>query len=291
MRSVFVELSGGLGNQLFQASAAISTAMANDAQAYAYRGRHFAKSSHGNSIEDLNWHGQLQFKHPSKAVLTHRAFQFRKSRFLGTSKTAGVRYFWDASDDWVLPRMDSNRLYLRGYFQNSDFTEKNERFTMPTLRRPSSSFLRAADLAELSAPVGIHVRLGDYKKHAHTHGILPSEYYYEAIKAINNFSKIGEAWVFSDEDESAMTLIRETGLVSNLTAASSYGLNDLETMFLLSECKHLVLGNSTFSLWAGLLGKRVELAVRPDPAFVGIKAHPNLYPQKFEKVPSGWVRD
>jgi hypothetical protein len=179
-------------------------------------------------------------------------------------------------------------LFLRGYFQNSDFTERNDRFIMPSLRQPSSSFLRAADLAHLTAPLGIHVRLGDYRKHQHTHGILSGEYYSRAIKAVHHDLRIREVWVFSDDDKSAMNLIRETGTVSKLTAASSFGLNDLETLFLLSECKNLVLGNSTFSLWAGLLGKRVDQVVRPDPAFVGIASHPNLYPQRFEKVTAAW---
>lgn len=288
MRRVHIELSGGLGNQLFQAAAAISFAREHGAEAIGYFGRHFAKSSHGNNIFELDWSGQLTLETPSEAEVLKRTIMFRGSHAFGVSGRKRDGYVWSKSPDLSVVDIPRERLFLRGYFQNSDFILKNQDFVFPQLKSASPEYQKALEVASRTNPLGVHIRLGDYLKHSDTHGVLPAGYYSSAFNSLPPEDRDRPIWVFSDDESSAIQLLTAAGVGSRLLPASRFGLVDLETMFLLAHCKSLILGNSTFSLWSGLLHNGGGPVFRPEPPFIGLEVHPRFFPERFSAINISW---
>ncbi len=114
--------------------------------------------------------------------------------------------------------------------------------------------------------LGIHIRLGDFVDNNKTHEgyaanqRLPLENYLNAIKILlgeRNFSEIN---IFSDEQLKKNDEIKFKGEIKCINAFIcinfKYGTNAIKTINEMIECDTLLIANSTFSLWAAILGGR-----------------------------------
>lgn len=114
--------------------------------------------------------------------------------------------------------------------------------------------------------VSIHVRRGDYLKFNHLYGnICTVEYYNQAMQVLK--SKIEETnnihyFVFSDDI--AWCKKELFSAVSNVTYVMG---NEEDTsymdMILMSYCKHHILANSSFSWWGEWLSEKQGVTVAP----------------------------
>jgi len=108
------------------------------------------------------------------------------------------------------------------------------------------------------APVGIHVRRGDFVQQASydamvnvDNSVLPLEWYIEALNAVRE--KAGSevpAFVFSDGSEDELAALVSMPRVSRVNYGS--GLGD---MLGLSRSRLLIASGSTFSMWGSYLGQ------------------------------------
>ena len=114
-------------------------------------------------------------------------------------------------------------------------------------------------------PIGIHLRLKDYIG-SNEELLLGSRYYVDAISYLKSFIPKSPIWLFTDDVNLALELLpsyiqKEVTLVVDPSVFS-----DVETLFLMSKCEGLVMANSTFSFWAGFY-QESQLVVAPEPWF------------------------
>ncbi len=99
--------------------------------------------------------------------------------------------------------------------------------------------------------VSLHIRRGDYVNNKH-HQLCDLEYYYHAEHYIK--SKINNPlfFIFSDDIE----WVRKNLNIGNTVFVSDKNITEVEEMFLMSQCKHNIIANSTFSWWGAYLNQK-----------------------------------
>lgn len=113
-----------------------------------------------------------------------------------------------------------------------------------------------------SNSLGIHIRRGDYISNPSAskyHGVLDSSYYYEGVQLISSKQPNLHIFVFSDD---AHWVIHN--LQFNFPTTYVQNNNDDQSVFdfyLMSQCKHQIIANSTFSWWAAWLNQHIDKMV------------------------------
>jgi len=96
----------------------------------------------------------------------------------------------------------------------------------------------------------VHVRRGDYMQISHIHYLQPLSYYERGVDLLS----VKEVLVVSDD----MEWVAAQPYFQGETFRLVQGLNELETLALMSLCKEGVCSNSTFSWWGAFLGPHAE---------------------------------
>jgi hypothetical protein len=170
---------------------------------------------------------------------------------------------------------------LDGYFQSEkyfpNYREKlNKVFCFPDniKEKINKSF------AKLNKKVlGIHIRLGDfYKVHTNVHFVCTKNYYTNALKKFNLDEYV--VIVTTDEPENFQSYLP----INNYILCNSK--NEIEDLYLLSQCDDLIISNSTFSWWGAYLGKAKKRVCVPEKWFAsdGPKDYQDIYNESWEKV-------
>ena len=100
--------------------------------------------------------------------------------------------------------------------------------------------------------VCLHVRRGDYASFGIK--LIGSDYYKEAIKVIQNNIENPIFYLFSDDTTQAEELLNSLGL-KYITIDHNIGKNSYKDLYLMSNCKHNIIANSSFSWWGAWLNK------------------------------------
>jgi len=146
----------------------------------------------------------------------------------------------------------------------------------------NSEFNKLKQLAQIEKPLIVHLRLGDYKGEP-SFGLLSRHYYERAILYAQELQEFGAIWVFSDELETARKVINfqckiPIRFIESLSESAS-------TNFDAMRLGHgYVIANSSFSWWAARLSKKQTcLVIAPKPWFIGVKDDETL-------IPSSWLQ-
>ena len=278
---------GGLGNQLFQYAAAREVASKRNAELYV----------------DLSWYKNLPLgvtprkfdlfdlfsdlrEIPNHARRPLGLLRSRLGRILGRISTH--KLIRESSFDYSHQlEQASGSSHLVGYWQSEKyFTDISE-----TLRNEivcqSSKFCSPDLLGYTNLPdtVSIHVRRGDYvtnSRAAAHHGTCGPKYYENAINLISGQTPTQNYIVFSDEIDWAKENLRlpEATIYINSTPQTP----PIRDMILMSQCKHNIIANSSFSWWGAWLGKPDRIVVAPRVWFTSDRETPDLIPKKWIKL-------
>ncbi len=103
--------------------------------------------------------------------------------------------------------------------------------------------------------MAVHVRRGDFKQQSFR--MLPLTYY---VKAMQQFSQQKNVKFFIFTDDPAF--VKECFMnLANIQVVSDGTATFLEELYLMTQCKHIIIANSTFSWWAAYLCKNPEATV------------------------------
>ena len=307
--SIICVLTGGLGNQLFQAAAALNLAGNKhdgvlfetsigqprrnqegivelfDYLSFKPEELHLKKNNIFKKVYRLNL--IISTRQPTylNLILKNMISIFssliasivaRKFLFVYTANGIG----FDVKDK--INYLKKNRLLI-GYFQSYLYFEISAVRRMYQLKNKSAA-LAVAEIAEdlnIRQKVVIHVRRGDYLKEA-KFGLLSLGYY---AKAIAYFKSIGfqDFLVFSDDIVGAKNILDNLN-EGNLEYFKKNDISSSELIELMTYAGGYVIANSTFSWWAGFLRKNESAVVcAPHKWFVGQK-DPNFL------LPKEWIR-
>lgn len=131
--------------------------------------------------------------------------------------------------------------------------------------------------------VSIHVRRGDYlaKQYKDSFLCLTEEYYKKAVDYICGRVDQPVFYLFSDDREYVQEAF--SWLPHHVVVEGNSGKNSFRDMQLMSECRHNIIANSTFSVWGALLNNHEDAIV----------AYPKDYMREKDsevKTIKGWVR-
>lgn len=254
-----VEISGGIGNQLFQFAAALALAQHLNAEI----------------ILDVSWY-ERELKSVDKRHIGLEEFlDLSKIRRVKSKRHPKVeiaikmaknyKVINDAKIDLGTFHSLSTRRHIRmsGYWQSEayftpviDFlrTSYSKHLTMSTLANEIANQIGS------SVSLGIHVRRGDYITNPKTnsfHGVCGEDYFTNATRLILKSTQIDKIYVFSDD----VHWCRENLDLDIPNVLVESAVSDTEQLKLLSLCNHHIISNSSFSWWAAWFGYSEEQVV------------------------------
>lgn len=261
---------GGLGNQLFIYAAARALALDRGARAVLdvsyyrfYLDRHYAigdlvaAETLVDPVVVRDWRNSPWI---DRALIAwrHRAQLIRQRGYAFGDEFAGVR---------------RRRLYLDGYWQSPRYFDHHAELLRNELRPP----------APVEEVVGLHVRRGDYVTDpgaAAVMGFVGADYYRRAVERLR--AELGDGFelrVFSDDPQwcsSELQVDHPFTVVEPGPAA-----HDLLAM---SNCRHLVTANSSFSWWAAWLRPDPGITIAPANWFSGGLPTHDLLPASWQQI-------
>lgn len=158
-----------------------------------------------------------------------------------------------------------DNIYLEGYWQSEKyFSEIVDILRKEFLFVNSPSAINQELLKKIKGcnSVSLHIRRGDYvsnPKTKETHGVLGIDYYMRALYLMEEKVKDPQIFVFSDD----IPWVREnlkTDLPLHFIDYNGVEKN-YEDLRLMSNCKHHIIANSSFSWWGAWLNQNQEKIV------------------------------
>lgn len=273
MVMIYIRITGGLGNQLFQYAAArylqlrkndgelvldISGYNCDRWRMFALGRFETAKYIRQNrdraSKYNQDWHVIVLDKVLdliNKQNDVHKKMLLEKLLKYPLQSVGIIRNSF--SNDLYSKFLLRNRnIYMSGYFQSEEFFPGIRGNLLDELQiKGTLGPEKKIVLNEIKRvnSVCIHVRLGDYKKNK-LHMVCTKRYYRNAVNLIKRKYPNAKFFVFSDEIETVKT---EYGLFGDEFEYEPSGCRDYEVLELMKNCNHFIMSNSSLSWWAQYL--------------------------------------
>ena len=158
-------------------------------------------------------------------------------------------------------------MYLSGYFACEKYYsdilyDLREKIQFPSSDNPLNREL-AQEMREC-ASVSVHVRRGDYlneENRAMFGNICTDAYYRKAMELIKEEVPDAHFYLFSDD----VSYVKQKYQGEEFTVVDiNHGKDSFYDMWLMSNCRHNICANSTFSFWgARLNGNEGKIMIRP----------------------------
>ena len=283
---IIIRLCGGLGNQMFQ---------------YALYKAFLAKQT--NAKLDAS-----KFKHidePRECFLDYGCFDLKyelctkkeaRKYVIGTGMTARIisRFLGDRrthiyeKEDYVYDEsiLDLKEGFLEGFWQSWKYSRDIQcsiRADFKFVNELHGQNKYYEDMINGTESVAIHIRRGDYLKNDNIYGnICTEQYYRKAIGIMNNQVKYPKYYFFSNDLEWVREKFGESDNYIYVEGNSeSKGYIDMRLM---SECKHQIIANSSFSWWAAYLNSNTHKKVISPNKWINGRETPDVYCADWIKV-------
>ena len=278
-------LLGGLGNQLFQLSAALHNNPAGDIRLISDLG-HQRRNQNGNpDIESFSLPKKvIQSKNHASHTVCTKAFNLLLKRIILCVHNRKILRFHISKgvgySEWN-PSVKSQMAI--GYFQSYVWTSTEKvKAELSELRiiAPSPNFLELEKHLSANRFIAIHVRLTDYESEP-VIGILDSAYFHRALKNISDFDRF-EIWLFSDDPQRALDML-PSEVKRKCNTFTKSGISANEEWQLMRYASEFYISNSTYSWWAARLAFNSSAKVFVPKPWFAAGSQPN------KLIPPEWV--
>ena len=309
-KKVYVSLTGGLGNQLFQLSRALAEEKYADIEIVETLGSPRRDAQGKLEIEGF----ELPQKVSSKGALTNQNHKFSQKvagyvlrmgvspriyekglfqkliiliaeRILQIDQRRKFRLEIGKGVGYFIEKGSTRDVLFVGYFQSYVWASKPEvRSALQDIKpiTEAKNYNSIVKKASSERPIIAHIRLGDYLSEK-DFGILSQNYYENAIRSLWSSGEYGAIWAFSDEPEKAKEFL-PLELSSHIYWVPQEDLTSVQVLQLMRLGHAYVIGNSTFSWWGAFLSYQENSPViAPEPWFLNLAD-----PEKL--IPPGWKR-
>jgi hypothetical protein len=265
---VIVRLYGGLGNQMFQYAAGRRLAYVLDSQLKLHISsfRHDNLRNYELSLFDIKESIATDDEALSLTAGKQGILKRLVARALGKTLEPAPTHIQERHfhfDPEVLTLPDN--VYLDGYWQSAKYFEGIEDvirkdFTIKTSQDENNKEISRQ--IESRKSVSLHIRRGDYISNAYTkrlHGTCDLEYYQRCVEEITRKVEDPNFYLFTDDPtwvRQNLKFIYPAMVIDHNGSAKSY-----EDLRLMSQCKHHIIANSTFSWWAAWLSNNSNKTV------------------------------
>lgn len=192
------------------------------------------------------------------------------------------------TDENISQYTNTQRCFYYGYWQNEHYFKSIEEDIRSTFKFNTSKISReTSNLLEKikeSNSISLHIRRGDYlsKENNRIYGnICTPQYYKKAIEKIKEKVKDPIFIVFSNDPYWVKSNFQlENAVYVNF----NNGNNSWQDMFLMSQCQHNIIANSSFSWWGAWLNKNPHKLVITPYKFTNNKNSENIIPDTWIKI-------
>ncbi|MBI3631991.1 MAG: alpha-1,2-fucosyltransferase [Candidatus Vogelbacteria bacterium] len=182
----------------------------------------------------------------------------------------------------------NDNCYLSGNWQSEKYFKKIEDVLRKELTLKNIPTFLTKEWLQKTATcnsISIHIRRGDYIQKTNTnkiHGTCEAEYYENAVKLISKTINKPEFFIFSDDIDWAKKNLR---INYPIHLVSDNEILDYEELIIMSNCKHNITANSSFSWWgAWLNNNRNKITIAPKKWFQVEEIDTK------DLIPSSWIR-
>ena len=266
---IYVRLMGGLGNQLFQYSTARTLADARGTDLVLDARYVVRKAQHsGFVLEAFDIRAKILAK-SSQSKFSETKIKWAK--WLKRYYRPMFNIFCETGlgVDSQLAAQPNGSMLL-GFWQSEQYFSHNKLLlTDLVLKQPLSG--KALDISQsikAKQSVALHVRRGDYVNNAKAlkrYGLCSVGYYQKAIAHLSQHLTDPHFYVFSDDP---MWVVENLSMPGQCTFVSAKDITPEQDLILISQCKHQIIANSTFSWWGAWLNSHYDkIVVYPTPWF------------------------
>lgn len=299
---IVVQLTGGLGNQLFQYAFARHLALLNEsdllldttqvesrsdpAHRRQYKLHHFSIPS-----QVVSWDSRLRLSFRAKGIRYSRGPVSRLSRLFRNSKLLR-----ELSESHF--HFDTNALASRGDFYVTSYWQSPRYFDSIANQIRADLVLNQAlspehqlikdQIKATAGSVALIVRRGDFANHSHHskfHGCCSHEYYQEAQAIIKSRVKEPHLFIFSDDIEWARDNIDFSCPATFMDHPYNHSNYDYVDLHLISTCQHHIIANSTYGWWGAWLNQHSDqIVIAPKRWFLDASIDTS------DVCPAEWIR-
>lgn len=280
--AIYLVLGGGLGNQMFQYAAArgIQYNLAEKIKLCTFI---FEYDSYVDRNLSLNhctfWKdGYLATERENKDVKEilnkyEQSFATRVIRHMPSGiQTLNSRYWMHRGIFRQLGgtyrffdiRKDTDDIILYGGFQNPAYFQNIRntiRDELQIVLQPTVNNQKVIDQIKANNSVCVHIRRGDFLNPEFRHlNVCTRDYYKIAMDEMQKRLKNPVFFVFSNSSEDLMVIKNEWKLSGNIVYVDERN-SDYQELQVMSQCKHFIIANSTFSWWAQFLAESEDKLV------------------------------
>jgi hypothetical protein len=142
-------------------------------------------------------------------------------------------------------------------------------------------------------PISLHFRIGDYVKNLAMHPVLPIEYYIQSLHFIKNsipeLEKNNYIFIFGEFNDKEKIEKHIEGMKTELPnleiIVCDYNIADYDQILLMSLCEHNIIANSTFSWWGAYFNNnKKKLVCYPNIWTGSANVTNDLFPENWNKI-------
>jgi hypothetical protein len=303
MKKTFLTVycKGGLGNQLFQFIVGYVLAKKNKIN-LRVNIESFNSYDHQFELDRFPAVYKLNIPKIKNNNLFSKIYLYLYRKFHKILKISGIykfiNYFFLDKQEFekspfifnrdLLEKKIVKNISLEGYFQSEKYFIRYKKIVLKLFRFPKIKdklLQKYLNLIKNKNSVAIHIRRGDYlnnPKVRYVHGILKEDYYKKSISYLKKRVKNPFFFIFSDDVE----LVKKTFFFFNkekfifIDAKSS-----INALHLMSNCKHFIIANSTFSWWGAWLSKNKHKIICAPKKWLRAKiSTPDIIPDSWVKI-------
>jgi len=288
---ITVNIIGGLGNQMFQFAFGYAVSKESNSKIKlevsgfnSYNQRHYALD-----LFNVKENSELKPKYDfliNKINSKHNSLLSKVSSKLLRELLRFTKFYFQERERFVFDQNVFNiktNTFFYGYWQNEKYFKKyrKELLEIFKLKGIHSQTKEYQQKIIKSESVSLHIRRGDYLNSIH--GTCDMKYYKQAVTEILKINKQANFFIFSDDIswvKNNLDFIDHKTLV-----LLESDIPDHEEMYLMSQCKHNIIANSSFSWWGAWLNQNSDKKV--------------IAPKKWfnsstldtkDLIPASWVR-
>lgn len=279
---IYIEIMGGLGNQLFQIFCGIAYSLENNIVFKINASKFDLVSPLDNiSKRPTYWTNFL-------SNLSNMTYQDQIQIQYSYFETAYFKF-----DKIPYIKQDFK---LKGYYQSYKYFEAQfaNICKMINLDNQKAEIIEKYNvlLSGAKKPISLHFRIGDYVKNMAMHPVLSTSYYIKCIKYL-------KSQILDLEDKYYLLIFGElcdnekiTQAIESIKASyditivvCDYTIPDYEQLLLMSLSSHNIIANSTFSWWGAYFNTNVNKIVCYPSLWIGSNYNViDLFPHSWIKI-------
>jgi hypothetical protein len=293
---IIVQLTGGLGNQLFQYAMGRTLAIKNKTTFKQDLSFFESYEWHEYSLAPFNIEENLATKEEVEKLKQQQNKQDTAMDIVSRIRRKLLRpkpVIINEANLLYNPEYKeiSSSAYLMGYWQSEEYFKDEE----PLIRKeftvkipPSEPNRNLLNDIQKQTSVSLHIRRGNFVQVDFVnkvHGTCSMEYYEAAIARIGNHCNNPVFYIFSDDIPWAKENLKMS--YPHVYVEINDDKTDYEDLRLMHNCQHHILANSTFSWWGAWLNPSKEkIVIAPSQWF----ADPERNKYSRDILPQSWIR-